>query len=90
MGEDEGEAVGDMSWTVNPVTLTMPRPLLSFNNIKYFPFMTDSSNLTPALSAVMPSDTVIVYISIMSASSLRVELLLLLFRVVDTVTSVTV
>lgn len=85
--------MGDMSWTVNPVTLTMPRPLLSFNNIKYFPLVTDSSNLILALSVVMPSDTVMVYISIMSASSLRVELLLLLLLVltmVDTVTSVTV
>lgn len=91
MGEDEGEAVGDMSSTVVPVTLTMPRPLLSFNNIRYFPLATDSCNLDLALSGVMPSDTVMVYISIISASSLRVELLLLLLLLllVDTVTSVT-
>ena len=81
--------MGDMSSTVVPVTLTMLRPLLSFNNIRYFPLATDSCNLDLALSEVMPSVTVMVYISIISASSLRVELLLVLL-LVDTVTSVTV
>ena len=82
-----GEAVGDISTTVVPVTLTMASPLLSFNSMKYFPLVMDSSNSIFTMSVVIPSDTVIVYTNIRSASSLRVELLLL--SVTDTVTSVT-
>ena len=77
-----GADVGDMSTAVVPVTLSKVRPLLSLSSIKKLPLATALSNAVLALLVVMPSDTVIVYISVTPASSLRVGLVAVLMLLV--------
>lgn len=77
-----GADVGDMSTATVPVTLSKVKPLLSFSSIKKLPLATALSNAALALLVVMPSDTVIVYISVTPASSLRVGLVVVLMLLV--------